>query len=210
MKTITALQMQQKNKERVSVFLDGEYAFSVGLTAALQLRKGQKLSPAQIAVLQEEGTEDLAFQRAVRYLAARPRSVAEVESYLREKGYLDETVVAVLEKLRVHQYLDDESFARFWVENRNRFRPRGTPALRQELRQKGVERETIDAALGEQDDEQAAWAAAEPKLDRWADLDKEEFDKKLMGHLARRGFAYAVCRATVRRAWETLHDPDAD
>lgn len=205
MKIITALQMQKHNKERVSVFLDDEYAFSVGLAAAMQLRKGQKLTPAQIAVLQEEGVEDLAFQRAVRYLGMRPRSVAEVESYLQEKGYLEATVTAVLEKLRSHQYLDDEAFARFWIDNRNRFRPRGTPALRQELRQKGLERETIDAALDEQDDEQAAWVAAETKLDRWADLDKEEFDKKLMGHLARRGFSYAICRATTRRAWDQLH-----
>ncbi len=106
----------------------------------MQLRKGQQLSPAQIGVLQEEGVEDLAYQKALNYLAARPRSVAEVDGYLQRKGYLETTIQIVLERLQAHQYLDDDAFARFWIDNRNRFRPRGTPALRQELRQKGLER----------------------------------------------------------------------
>jgi regulatory protein len=208
MKTITALQMQKNNQERVSVFLDDEYAFSVGLMTATQLHKGQQLSPAQIEALQEVGAEDLAYQRALGYLAARPRSVAEVDSYLQGKGYLEATIQAVLERLHAHQYLDDDAFARFWIDNRNRFRPRGTPALRQELRQKGLERETIDAALDEQEDEPAAWTAAEARMGRWADLEKAEFDKKLISYLARRGFSYAVCRATCQRAWAQLHEAE--
>jgi regulatory protein len=207
-KTISALQVQKHNQERVSVFLDGEYAFSVGLMTAAQLRKGQELSPAEVSMLQEEGVEDLAYQRALGYLAARPRSVAEVDSYLQGKEYPEAIIQAVLERLQARQYLDDAAFARFWIDNRNRFRPRGTPALRQELRHKGLERETIDAALEEQEDEPAAWSAAETRMGRWADLEKAEFEKKMMGHLARRGFGYAVCRATCQRAWAALHAPE--
>ena len=113
-----------------------------------------------------------------------------------------------MERLRGYGYVDDAAFAQFWVENRNRFRPRGQAALRYELRQKGVEGETIDEALTEQDEESAAWAAVEPKLDRWRGLEKAEFEQKVMGHLARRGFGFDVCRRVGRAAWERLQEEE--
>jgi regulatory protein len=115
-------------------------------------------------------------------------------------------VEVVVKRLHEKGYLDDEAFARFWVDNRNRFRPRGAQALRYELRQKGVERETIDATLEEQDEDGAAWAAVEGKIDRWADLDKFDFEQKLMAFLARRGFRFDVCRRAAAQAWKQLQE----
>lgn len=203
---ITMLQMQKRNKERVNVFVDGEYAFAVPLNVALTLKKGQRLSVAEIETFKQDGETDLAFQRAVRYLGMRPRSSAEIVGYLKRKEYDEQIVEVVVRRLHEQGYLDDEAFARFWVDNRNRFRPRGAQALRHELRQKGVERETIDATLEEQDEDSAAWAAVEGKLDRWAALDKFEFEQKLMAFLARRGFRFDVCRRTAGHAWEQLQE----
>jgi regulatory protein len=202
---ITALQVQKHNKERVNVFLDGEYAFAVSLLAAASLKKGQRLDAEQLAALKQEGVVDLAYQRAVRYLSLRPRSETEMATYLAGKEYSEEVVVAVMNRLRVRGYVDDDAFARFWVENRTRFRPRGARALRYELRQKGVDRTTIDEALEEQDDDTAAWAATESKIERWQSLPREEFEKKLMGFLARRGFDYGVSRRMADRAWRQIH-----
>jgi regulatory protein len=204
--TITLLQMQKRNKERVNVFLDDEYAFAVNLNVAVTLKKGQRLSAAEVESFRQDGETDLAFQRAVRYLGMRPRSSAEIVTYLKRKEY-DETIVdAVVKQLHEKGYLDDEAFARFWVDNRNRFRPRGAQALRYELRQKGVERETIDSTLEEQDEDGAAWTAVEGKLDRWAGLEKFEFEQKLMAFLARRGFRFDVCRRAAEQAWEQLQE----
>jgi SOS response regulatory protein OraA/RecX len=74
------------------------------------------------------------------------------------------------------------------------------------LRQKGVGRATIDATLEEQDDEGAAWAAIEGKIERWAGLEKFDFEQKLMNFLARRGFRFDVCRRTAAQAWESLQE----
>jgi regulatory protein len=202
---ITALQVQKHNKERVNVFVDGQFAVAVSLEAALGLKKGQQLSPEQLAELQREGEVDLAYQRAVRYLSVRPRSESEMATYLRGKEIEDDVLAAVLARLRARGYVDDEAFARFWVENRTRFRPRGTRALRYELRQKGVDSPTIDEALQDQDEEALAQAAAEGKLARWQTLPREEFNKKLIGFLARRGFGYGVCRRVADAAWVRLH-----
>jgi regulatory protein len=200
------LQMQKRNKERVNVFVDGEYAFAVNLNVALTLKKGQRLSPAEVSAYKQDGEADLAFQRAVRYIGMRPRSSAEIDAYLKRKEYDEVIVDAVVKRLHEQGYLDDEAFARFWVDNRNRFRPRGAQALRYELRQKGVERETIEATLEDQDEDGAAWAAVEGKAARWASLDKFEFEQKVMAFLARRGFRFDVCRRAAAQAWEQLQE----
>lgn len=202
---ITAMVVQKRNAERVNLFVAGEFACAISMEQALDLRKGQHLSDAELEELRAGGEANLAYQRALRYLGMRPRSIDEIAVYLQRKGY-DETVVeSILGKLKARGYVDDEAFARFWIENRNRFRPRGARALRHELRQKGVEGEVIDEALAEQDEEAAALAAVTSRAARYADLEYAEFEQKLMGMLARRGFGYAVCRRACKQAWDDLH-----
>ncbi len=204
MGVITQLKVQKRDKDRVSVFVDGEYAFSVSMLAAANLRREQELTPGEIAELKREGDAHLAYQRAVRYLGYRPRSTAEIERYLGKKEYGEEIVADVVSRLERQGYLDDHAFATFWVENREQFRPRGKRALAYELRQKGVPRDVIDRALQGVEEEDAAWSAVSAKLQRWAELDEYEFKQRVMGHLSRRGFPYAVCRETADRAWKEL------
>jgi regulatory protein len=203
---ITALQQQKKNTERVSVYIDGEFAFGVTLDAALHLAKGQTLSDAEIAALQDDDEHERAYQSALHFLGARPRSSAEVRRNLHDKGFDDELIAAAIARLLEHGYLNDEEFARYWLDNRNRFRPRSAQAIRYELRQKGVDREAIEAALEELDEAAAAWDVAASKLDRWRDLPQEEFERKLAGLLARRGFGFETTRRTVAQAWQAIQE----
>jgi regulatory protein len=200
MPTITRLQVQKHNKERVNVFLDDEYAFAVTLDMAVVLRKGQELDAADVARLRDADTLAQAYARAVRYLGSRPRSQVEIERYLRGKEYDDGVIAATVARLLEQGYLDDASFAQYWRENRDRFRPRSAAALRSELRQKGVDRQTTDIALAGLDEEATAWAAVESKLSRWQELPVDAFNQKVTGFLARRGFGYATIRAVCRRA----------
>lgn len=201
---ITLLQQQKNNPERVSVFLDGEFAFGVPVDAALRLAKGQFLSDAEIEALQTDDEHERAYQSALHFLGTRPRSSAEVQRNLHGKGYSEEAIAAALARLLEHGYLNDEEFARYWLDNRNRFRPRSAKAIRYELRRKGVERDAIEAALEELDEDAAAWDAAAAKLDRWRDLPQDEFEQKLGAFLARRGFSYETARRAVSRAWRTI------
>src|SRR5918994_5860097 len=86
---------------------------------------------------------------AARFLEARPRSEAEVRRKLVRLGYQPALVDEVLTRLVELRYLDDEAFARAWVESRDRARPRGEHALRQELGRLGVERGLVDEVLDE-------------------------------------------------------------
>ncbi|ETX04182.1 MAG: hypothetical protein ETSY2_30260 [Candidatus Entotheonella gemina] len=203
-KTITALSVQKRNKERVSVFLDGEYAFSLSLNAALALKRGQQLNEADIEQLQGEDDVLRAYHNALRLLGYRPRSRLEVERHLRQKGYEAEAIEAAMARLVANRYIDDEAFARSWLNHRERLRPSGARGLSHELRQKGVEREIIEEVLTELDEETSAWAAIEGKMHRWRGLDQAEFRKKVMGFLSRRGFDYATVRKTCDKAWEAM------
>ncbi len=206
--TISSLQQQKNNSERVSIFIDGEFAFGVSLDTAVHLAKGQFLSDADIAALQTDDEHDRAYQSALHFLGSRPRSTSEVQRNLQEKGFGDEAVAAAIARLVEHHYLDDEEFARYWLDNRSRFRPRSAKAIRYELRQKGVDSDAIDAALEGMDEDDAAWDAAASKLDRWRNLPEDEFEHKLSGFLARRGFGYATIRRTVQRAWKAVQEPE--
>ena len=207
-KSSHVLKVQRRNRERVNVYLDGEYAFAVNILEATRLHTGQELAEAEIEALRQGGTNDLAYHQSVRYLSFRPRSLSETRTYLEKKGYDADVIAAVVERLLAREYLDDEAFARFWVENRSRFRPRSARALRYELRQKGVSGATIDEALSELDEDEIAWNAVESKLGRWGNLERRELEQKVMAFLNRRGFSYSICRLAAERAWNQIVDVD--
>jgi regulatory protein len=205
---ITDIKTQNRNKERVSIFLDGEFAFGLAIDAAAELRVGDELQPEDIERLQDTDEVARAKQSAIRYLARRPRSIAEVERNLQGKSFPEPVVAQVVAYLEARNYVDDESFARFWVEQRETFRPRSRYALRQELFVKGVPAAVVDRVLDDFDDEQAAKRAALKRASRWSDLPLDEFKEKLGGYLQRRGFRYDTCRAAIDVAWRHLKDND--
>lgn len=202
MPVITKMQIQKNNQERVNLFLDGEYAFALGLERAQTLAGGQELTAAQVESLRAEGDADLAYQRSLRYLARRPHSRQEMVDYLTRHGHDEATVAETVARLEERRYVDDEAFAAYWVEQRNRFRPRGAQALRYELRRKGIEKEEIESALEEQDEDAAAWDALAPKLARGFGDERQVYFQRGMSFLARRGFRYDVARRAIERAWE--------
>jgi regulatory protein len=206
--TITALKAQQKNKDRVNVYIDGRFAFGLAAIEAARLRRGQQLSDDEIATLQVRDTAHQAHEAALRYLDYRPRSVREMRLHLQGKSVEPDVIDEVVERLSDVGLLDDHAFARYWIENRRDFRPRGQRALRMELRQKGVPDDIIDEALrvgqGHSEDE-AAYQAAQAQARKMRTLDPAEFRRKLEAHLLRRGFSYDIAREAAARAWNELH-----
>jgi len=105
-------------------------------------------------------------------------------------------------KLRAQGYVDDLAFAKYWVEQRPRFRPKGGRALVSELSSKGVARETMDAALGEmpaESETDRARRAITRQLRRWESLEPPERKRKIHAFLAARGFGYDVIDEVIAR-----------
>ena len=204
--TITLLEVQKRNKERVNVFLDGEYAFPVTIMVAAELKKGQFLSDAEIEQFKQQDQRNKAYNHAIFYLGFRARSRAEIETYLRDKKYSAEVIGDTINRLNQEGYLNDKEFAQTWVQEREQFKPRSGRALRYELRQKGVNDAVIEEVLAGLDEDSLAWQAIESKIRQWRRLEEADFKKKALGFLSRRGFSYDIARQTVDRAWSELNE----
>jgi len=195
--TITELRFQKRNADRVNVYLDGRFAFGLAAIVAARLKIGQALSDEEIARLGGRDEVEKAYERALNFLSYRPRSEAEVRRNLRRKD-LDEEIIeeAILRLIRVG-LVDDVEFARYWVDNRMQFNPRGGRALRQELRQRGVSPEIIAEAVGDLDEEAAARQVAVAGARRYESLPARDFQRKMGAYLARRGFSYGVIKPVI-------------
>jgi regulatory protein len=169
---------------------------------AARLKVGQTLSDADISQLQERDEVERAYERALNFLSYRPRSEAEVRRNLHKKKVSEEIIEVVIERLTRTRLLDDREFARYWVENRLQFKPRGTRALRQELWQKGVPDAITSEVLENLDEEAAARTVAETGARRLTRLEPQDFRRRLQAYMARRGFSYAVIKPLVEEMLE--------
>jgi regulatory protein len=180
--------------------------------------RARRVDPAERRARRAE-VEDPAVvtEAAAAFLAVRPRSVVETRRRLRHLGYRDDLLEVVLTRFVELGFLDDEAFARAWVESRDRVHPRGGSALRRELMLKGVDRAVIDRVIEERDatpgegtgpgevptlapDEEAAGRLLARKgaaLAREADPRKRR--QKAYALLARNGFSPDVIAAALGR-----------
>jgi regulatory protein len=197
MGTITAIQ-PQKRKDRMNIYVDDQYRFSLSHRLLDQISIGQSIGDDEIQALEEMDIVQREYERAFRLISRRPRSEYEIRTHLQRKAVTDDSVDRVIERLEEASLLDDREFARMWVENRIEFRPRSRFALRVELQRKGIDREIIEESLEGVDELAAAEAAARIAARRWANVPTDVFRRKVMGYLQRRGFTYPLSDQVVR------------
>jgi regulatory protein len=210
MGTITALTAQVKNLDRVNVFIDGTFALGLALTVAAGLRVGQEISQAELEKLDQRDEVHRARERVLGLLARRPYSSSEISRYLRRHQMSDEIIQNVIDDLTEAKLIDDDAFAAFWVEQRETFRPRSRLALRQELNQKGVDREVVNEALSEIDEIDAARRVALKQAGRWRGLAEAEWRTKLTRYLMRQGYPYDIVREVVSETWLAFKPDEED
>lgn len=198
---ITGVTAQQKDKNRINVMVDGKYRFSLDIFqyADLGIKVGQEYTDEELTLLETESQFGKVYARALEYCLMRPHSVREVKDYLYrktratptktgevKKGIAPEITERVFDRLVEKGYIDDEKFARYWVENRNLTKGASRRKLQAELRAKGVESAIIERYLAESDrsDEGELEKIIAKKRNRYPD------DQKFMQYLARQGFSY--------------------
>jgi len=206
---ITALTLQKKNRQRINVFLDGEFAFGLDRLVAGWLNTGQEISDEKITELKSADAREVAFQSALHLLKFRPRTESEIRSRLLMKSISPQVVEEVIERLRRNQMLDDRRFTIEWIENRSELRPRGRRLLEFELRKHGVEQEIIQDSLAEVDDEQLAYQAAARRVRKYQELEWSEFRIKLARYLSQRGFQYDTIRDVTNQIWNEIHETES-
>jgi len=206
---ITGLKVQVRDKDRVNVYVDGKYRFSLDINqiAELGIRTGKEYSEEELLELENESQFGKLYTRSLEYALVRPRSQREMRDYLYrktrdtrtktgdiKKGVTVELTERVFNRLEEKGYLNDEKFARFWVENRNVRKGSSLRKLQTELMAKGVDRTTIETVMGdtERSDGDELRKIILKKARRYDD------EQKLMAYLVRQGFRYDDVKEALR------------
>ncbi|HZT08734.1 MAG TPA: regulatory protein RecX [Chloroflexota bacterium] len=203
--SISAISHQRRARSgRVNVAIDGAFAFSLAVPIAASVRAGDPVDEATVNALLRRDEQERAHERALRFLATRPRSEAEVRRRLARAGYSPQAADATANRLKAEGLVDDDAFAAYWVSQRMTFHPRGPRALRAELRAKGVDATRTSAAIEPIQPSQAlqAYRAALRRAERLCEPDERRFVHDLIAYLARRGFDYGPAREAVALLWK--------
>jgi len=163
---------------------------------------GQELSAAEVEALAGTDRFHRCLNAALRYLSYRPRSEFELKERLHRRGFDDDSMGAVLTRLKEQELVDDVAFAQFWKDNRESFSPRSKRLTGLELRRKGVDEDTIAQVVDVIDDDDSAYRAALGKARSLPLSDYQDFRQRLAGYLRRRGFSYGVINHAVERVWQ--------
>lgn len=206
---VTDIKLQVKNSNRVSIYLDGRYSFSltVDQLASFNFKKGDDLSLEEVEAYKDESSYGKLKAVALDYLLLRTRSKKEFRDYLFRKTlstydkkgkkiirYTDVQAKRIYEHFLNTKYLDDEFFAKTWVENRNLKKGVSKKKLYQELKQKGIEDHVIEQALGAsgRDDLDELKKVLAKKAGRY-----KGDDNKLIRYLASLGFNYEDIKKAI-------------
>ena len=202
---ITDISIQAKNADRVNVSIDGKFRFSLDIyqVGQLGIKVGKEYDESEIAEIENESAFGKLYSRALEYCLMRPHSAREVKDYLWRKtratkyktrdgqikereGASELNATRTFNRLAERGYIDDEKFAKFWVENRNLTKGTSRRKLTAELRAKGVEGSIIESIFADSDrsDEDELRKVLAKKRSKYAD------EQKLVAYLARQGFSY--------------------
>ena len=198
---ITVISAQKRDLNRVNIYVDGKYRFSLGMYQVVDLgiKIGREYDESELIALEQESQFGKVYGRALEYCLMRPHSSREVRDYLYRKtrprrdktgevklGITSELATRVFDRLVEKGYIDDQKFTRYWAENRSLTKGVSRRKLIAELRVKGVNSAIIEQNLSESErnDNDEIQKIISKKRARYPD------EQKLMAYLARQGFNY--------------------
>lgn len=210
---ITNISAQARNPDRVNVSVDGKYRFSLDIFQLTELgvKVGKEFSEEELTALESESSYGKLYTKALEYSMLRPHSSREMRDYLWRKtretkyksrsgelktraGIAQEIATRVYDRLVEKGYIDDEKFARWWVENRNLRKGTSRRKLQAELQAKGVASAVIAAMLEDSnrnDEDELAKIIAKKRA-------KYPDEQKLIAYLARQGFSYDDIKSALQ------------
>lgn len=202
MPTITSIK-QQKNKNRVNVYLDDVFGFGIDLDnfVLLNLRINQELTSDEVEKVVRKAEFQKTYDKLLRFVMVRPRSEKEVTEYFRRKEVHESMHAEMIGKLKHLDLLNDLEFARWWIDQRIRFKNKAKRVIIQELRMKGVSQNNIDDAFGDTivDEEKMAKEILSKKEYKWKNMEPKIALQKMSQYLAGKGFSWEVIEKVTKK-----------
>ena len=157
--------------------------------------------------MNDSGPSERARAAALRFLAYRPRSEAEVRARL-QRRFPAPLVEQVITRLREQELVDDAKFAQLWSDSRDSSKPRSAWAIKRELIAKGVDGGLASEAVQEIDDNESAYRAGLKPARKNMEAGYPTFRRRLREYLHRRGFSDSVSRRTIERLWAEVGEEE--
>ena len=192
----------QKNQKRVNIYLDDKFGFGLDLEnfVKLGLRAGQEISDGEIEEIIRKSEFQITLDKLLRYATLRPRSEVEFKNWLRKHKVHTTIHKRLFNRLKRLELLEDTKFAKWWVGQRLQFKFKSKRELEYELKNKGINRNTIEDVFSEVniDEEKLAKALLEKKRYRWDKLPRLKARKKVSEFLGRKGFGWEIINRVIK------------
>ena len=202
---ITDIKKQVNNKNKFSIFVDGQYYNSLfdETYKASKLNIGDTITDKEFESLQIDSQKKLAFNKALGYLGHRIRSSSEVVKYLEKKEYCVEAVEYTIIKLKEYKYLDDEAFAETLVKDRMNVKKKGKSYIISNLKKYGISNEIIQQIIEEYDYDKEydnALKLAETLSRKHAKVeDGYKQKQKISSAMARAGYGWDIINSAINK-----------
>lgn len=206
---VTEVAVQKNNPQRVNVFVDGSYCFSLDEAEAVLkgIKQGRELSEKDIKNLLMDSEFGKARDVALGVLSRKSVTSSDLLAKLKEKGYADIIADEVINELTSLGYIDDESYAVMYLEY-CREKMWGKKKIRFEMKQKGLSAEIIENILMDYEDDDAIYEMAELISHKYPDADFSDMKTKakVTRYFASRGFDFSQIDAAIKIFKENLSD----
>jgi regulatory protein len=187
---ITSIKQQVKNPERVSIFIDSKYTFSLSLDelVAHKLKNNQELSEAEIKKYKKISEDGKMKARALAWVLGRPHSTREFSDYMFRKKADPDLTGQLIQEFTTKKYLNDIAFTEWFIELKARA-GKSNRQIQAELFKKGINRQIADEAMqGQENDELERLKALVTKKLKSSRYKNDPL--KLKQYLLRQGFSY--------------------
>lgn len=206
---ITSIKRQMKNKNRVSIFVDGEYFGSLDEKTFMEsgLKSGDALNQEKWQVISEQGENQSAFNKGISYISRLMRSKKQVVDYLKKKGYEEPAIKYATNKMAEYKYIDDTAYAKMILSHQVNVKKVGLISAKVSLKKNGIAKEIIEETILEYSESEQMENAKyhyQKLLKKYRnEEDNQKKKNKISQAMARRGFSWEMIKSVSQNYYES-------
>ena len=196
MKTITDIKPQVKTPTRCSIYLDNVFYCGLELETVMRhrIKIGDQIEPEKLDEIQCDSERVRAFDKALSFITKSKKTQKQVREHLYSKGYTEQTVESVIEKLNDYRFVDDSDYALVYAKSYSK--AKGKKLIEMELKRKGVSEEDMTEALENIGDQTESAVLIAEKYLKNKEKDKANL-LKCYKYLLSKGFEYDVAKSAI-------------
>ena len=198
MKVITDIKPQVKTPTRCSIYLDNVFYCGLELETVMRhrLKIGDQIEPERLDEIQFDSERVRALEKALSFVTKSKKTQKQVKEHLYSKGYTEQTVESVIEKMKDYRFLDDGDYAETYAKSYSK--TKGKKLIEIELKKKGVSEEDMSEAIENIGDQTESAVNIAEKYLKNKIKDKQNM-LKCYKYLLSKGFEYDVAKSAIER-----------